>query len=149
MRVRINIILLGLILAPGAFAQDATLIRRGREVYIAEGCIHCHSQYVRPGTADEERWGPAPPLAEITRQRPPLFGNRRQGPDLQNVGARRTAEWQRLHLQSPRRVTPGSRMPSYAYLFGPGPASDGEALLAYLASLGTAAPPSGPVGARR
>lgn len=137
-------LLLGLLLAASARAEDPALLRRGREVYIAEGCIHCHSQYVRPGTADEERWGPARPLAETERQRPPLFGNRRQGPDLQNVGARRTVEWQRLHLQAPRAVTPGSRMPSYAYLFGPGPASDGEALLAYLASLGAAAsPPAG------
>ncbi len=141
--------LLGLVLVRSVAAQDVALIRRGREVYIAEGCIHCYSQYVRPGTADEERWGPALPLSEIERQRPPLFGNRRQGPDLQNVGARRTGEWQRLHLQAPRTVMPGSRMPSYAHLFGPGPANDGEALLAYLASLGTAAPPPDPAGAQR
>ena len=147
MRANIRLLLLGLLPAAAVYAQDPALIRRGREVYIAEGCIHCHSQYVRPGTADEDRWGPARPLPEIERQRPPLFGNRRQGPDLQNVGARRTAEWQRLHLQSPRAVTPGSRMPSYAHLFGSGPASDGEALLAYLASLGTVAPPPDPVGA--
>lgn len=137
MRAEAGIILLGLTLALSVRAQEDGRIRRGREVYIAEGCIHCHSQYVRPGTADEERWGPARPLAEIERQSPPLLGNRRQGPDLQNVGARRTVEWQRLHLRSPRAVTPGSRMPSYARLFSPGSASDGEALLAYLASLGT------------
>jgi cytochrome c oxidase cbb3-type subunit 2 len=149
MRAEFRLILLGLVLVPFARAEDAALIHRGREVYIAEGCIHCHSQYVRPGTADEERWGPAIPLSESERQRPPLFGNRRQGPDLQNVGARRTAEWQRLHLQSPRAVTPGSRMPSYAHLFSPGPASDGEALLAYLGSLGMAAPSPDPAGAGR
>lgn len=131
-------ILSGLALMLSASAQDETLIRRGRAVYIAEGCIHCHSQYVRPGTTDEERWGPVLPLPEIEKQRPPLFGNRRQGPDLQNVGARRTTEWQRRHLLSPQAVTPGSRMPSYAHLFGPGPVNDGEALLAYLASLGPA-----------
>lgn len=141
MKTKAALLLLALVLS--ASAQDAGLIRRGREVYIAEGCIHCHSQYVRPGTADEERWGPVRPLAESERQRPPLFGNRRQGPDLQNVGARRTAEWQRLHLQAPRAVIPGSRMPSYAHLFGPGPANDGEALLAYLASLGVVPAPGG------
>jgi cytochrome c oxidase cbb3-type subunit 2 len=135
-------IIAGLALVLSAAAQENALIRRGREVYIAEGCIHCHSQYVRPGTPDEERWGPARPLPEIEKQRPPLFGNRRQGPDLQNVGTRRTIEWQRLHLQFPRMVTPGSRMPSYAHLFGPGPASAGEALLAYLASLGPVPPPA-------
>jgi cytochrome c oxidase cbb3-type subunit 2 len=140
MRARNTLALLGLLLAETAAAQDAALIQRGRAVYIAEGCIHCHSQYVRPGTADEDRWGPARPLAEIERQRPPLLGNRRQGPDLQNVGARRNVEWLRLQLRTPRTVMPGSRMPSYAHLFRSGQPSAGDALLAYLMSLGAEAP---------
>src|SRR5262245_21404725 len=78
-------------------AADEALIAAGRRVYVAEGCINCHSQYVRPGTADEARWGPAGNLAEMLAQTPPLFGNRRQGPDLQNVGNRRSHDWQRLH----------------------------------------------------
>ncbi len=122
-----------LTLAGLAPAQDA-LVQRGRQVYIAEGCIHCHSQYVRPGTSDEGIWGPVRPLPELERQRPPLFGNRRQGPDLLNVGARRPVEWLRLQLQNPRAVMPGSRMPSYAHLFRAGH-PEGEALLAYLLSL--------------
>lgn len=106
---------------------------RGREVYIAEGCIHCHSQYVRPGTADEEKWGRPPPPKPAS---PPLYGNRRQGPDLSTIGQRMpSADWHRMHLQDPRRFQPGSRMPSYAYLFEPGNPS-GEALVAYLLSLG-------------
>lgn len=124
---------LALSIAAPARAEDAA-VRRGREVYIAEGCIHCHSQYVRPDTSDEDWWGPAHPLEELQRQRPPLFGNRRQGPDLLNVGARRPAEWLRLQLQSPRAAMPGSRMPSYAHLFRAGQ-PEGEALLAYLLSL--------------
>ena len=115
--------------------EDAR-VEWGRQVYIAEGCIHCHSQYVRPGVkADVERWGPAHPLEELMRADPPLPGNRRQGPDLANVGNRRSPEWNRLHLQAPRAVSPGSRMPSYAHLFAPGDGR-GEALVAYLASLG-------------
>ena len=124
---------IALALAGAASAQDA-LVRRGREVYIAEGCIHCHSQYVRPDTGDSMWWGPVRPLQELERQHPPLFGNRRQGPDLLNVGARRPAEWLRLQLQSPRIAMPGSRMPSYAHLFRDG-RTEGEALLAYLLSL--------------
>lgn len=116
-------------------AQDSKLVARGREVYIAEGCIHCHSQYVRPDTADVSRWGPSSPMAEILAGDPPLLGNRRQGPDLANIGLRRSAEWNRLHLISPQAVTPGSRMPSYDYLFR-GRDSRGEALVAYLATLG-------------
>ncbi len=131
---------MALVLAGSTAAQDAALIQRGREVYIAEGCIHCHSQYVRPGTRDEDWWGPAGSLPEMERQHPPLFGNRRQGPDLQNVGARRGEDWLRLQLQSPRVVMPGSRMPAYAHLFGTGSASRGDALVAYLLSLGRPAP---------
>lgn len=134
--------ILGVVLAllpawPAAAQDGAALIRRGRAVYVAEGCIHCHSQYVRPHTADAGRWGPVHPLAEVEAPHPPLLGNRRQGPDLQNVGARRSAEWQRLHLAAPRALTPGSRMPAYAHLFRDG-RPEGEALVAYLGSLGVA-----------
>jgi mono/diheme cytochrome c family protein len=124
--------------APSAFAVELPtdpLVAAGRRVYIAEGCIHCHSQYIRPGTPDVLLWGPAHPLAEVLAAEPPLLGNRRQGPDLANVANRRSPEWNRLHLISPRTVSPGSRMPSYAYLFR-GDAPRGEALLAYLDSLG-------------
>ena len=108
----------------------------GRKVYIAEGCMHCHSQYVRPGTMDEKLCGPARSLAEALAQTPPLLGNRRQGPDLQNVGLRRTREWNRVHLIAPRTAEPGSRMPSYKHLFTAEEIARGEALLDYLASLG-------------
>jgi cytochrome c oxidase cbb3-type subunit 2 len=115
--------------------SDAAQIAAGRAVYIAEGCIHCHSQFIRPGTADEEYWGPARPLAEVLKEAPPLPGNRRQGPDLQNVGNRRSPDWNRVHLQDPRTLSPGSTMPRYAHLFRAGDPR-GEALVAYLASLG-------------
>jgi cytochrome c oxidase cbb3-type subunit 2 len=127
---------LGFLFHPkAAQAAEDPEIRLGREVYIGEGCIHCHSQYVRPITSDVERWGPSTPLTESLPQQPPLYGNRRQGPDLAQVANRRTPEWNRLHLIAPRTITPGSRMPSYAYLFQ---ASDprGDALVAYLATLG-------------
>jgi cytochrome c oxidase cbb3-type subunit 2 len=116
---------------------DETNITRGREVYLAEGCINCHSQYVRPGVAQEVLWwGPARPLVETLAEAPPLIGLRRQGPDLMNIGSRRSPEWQRLHLIDPQAVLPGSRMPSYAYLFQ-GADGRGESLVAYLATLGS------------
>ncbi len=120
--------------ATSARAADAEVLR-GREVFIGEGCIHCHSQYLRPRTADVMRWGPEKPLAASLAETPPLLGNRRQGPDLTQVGNRRSREWNKLHLIDPRGVSPGSRMPSYAYLFQEGDGR-GEALLVYLASLG-------------
>lgn len=128
------IALLGLVARTGR-AQNSELAAQGREVYVAEGCIHCHSQYVRPDTPDISRWGPPAPMSESRAGDPPLLGNRRQGPDLANVGLRRSAEWNRLHLISPQAVTPGSRMPAYEYLFR-GPDARGEALVAYLATLG-------------
>jgi cytochrome c oxidase cbb3-type subunit 2 len=125
--------------AAAAAADPGAAIARGREVYIAEGCLHCHSQYVRPRVAaDLERWGPAATLEAVLAAPPPLLGNRRQGPDLANVGLRRSAEWHRLHLLAPRDLAPGSRMPTYAHLFAPGD-ERGDALVAYLASLGASA----------
>lgn len=115
--------------------EETALIARGREVFIGEGCIHCHSQFVRPGTKDVAWWGPEKPLAESLKEVPPLLGNRRQGPDLTQVGNRRSPEWNRLHLIVPRAVSPGTRMPSYAHLFRKRDGR-GEALVAYLASLG-------------
>lgn len=136
-----SVAVLGLIAAPDASARTAPTagpeIALGRQVYVDEGCMYCHSQYVRPGTADVTTWGPAEPLALRLREQPPLFGNRRQGPDLSEVGTRRSPDWNRLHLQRPREVSPGSRMPSYAYLFRSGDPR-GPALVAYLASLGQA-----------
>lgn len=112
--------------------DDSAILLRGREVYIAEGCIHCHSQYIRPHSGDEERWG-RPERVDVS---PPLYGNRRQGPDLATLGLRLpVAQWQREHLIDPRRFNSRSRMPSYAYLFDEGDAQ-GEALVAYLVSLG-------------
>ncbi len=111
----------------------AESIANGRAVYVAEGCIHCHSQFVRPGGRDEELWGPARALDR--RERPPLVGNRRQGPDLAAVGLRRSPLWNRLHLIDPRALNPDSRMPSYAHLFAPGERR-GDDLVEYLASLG-------------
>ncbi len=120
----------------GESSAETALIQHGREVYIAEGCIHCHSQFIRPLVPqDVEQWGPAEPLQRSLSAAPPLFGTRRQGPDLARVGNRRSPEWNRLHLMSPQAVSPGSRMPAYAHLFKPGD-ERGAALVAYLASLG-------------
>ena len=107
---------------------------RGRAVYVAEGCINCHSQYVRPDTADTLMWGPAQPLSQIRDQQPPLIGNRRQGPDLAAVGNRRSKLWFKAHLYAPSQLSSDSFMPSYAYLFLD---SRGDDLVSYLQTLKT------------
>ena len=105
---------------------------RGRQVYISEGCIHCHSQYVRPNSTDVLMWGPVESIQQIRLQYPPLIGNRRQGPDLSNVGARRSALWLEAHFYDPAQVSGSSIMPAYGFLFRNRRGSD---LVAYLESL--------------
>ena len=120
---------------PFASVPADTAVERGRRVYIAEGCINCHSQYVRPNTADVAMWGPATRLDDLRRQHPPLIGNRRQGPDLSQVGARRSPLWLRMHFMRPRDVSFNSPMPPYDYLFRN---TRGDDLIAYLSSLNDA-----------
>lgn len=107
-------------------------VERGRQVYISEGCISCHSQYVRPDSPDVLMWGPTESLEELHRQKPPLIGNRRQGPDLSEVGLRRSPLWLKAHLVDPSEVSYRSPMPAYAILFDD---SRGADLVAYLSSL--------------
>jgi cbb3-type cytochrome c oxidase subunit II len=107
-------------------------IDRGRQVYISEGCINCHSQYVRPNTPDVLLWGPVQSLDEVRREQPPLIGNRRQGPDLAEVGTRRSPLWLKAHFNNPSEVSHASFMPSYAFLFDD---RRGDDLVAYLQSL--------------
>jgi cytochrome c oxidase cbb3-type subunit 2 len=117
-------------------ASDTSLpltpIERGRKVYISEGCINCHTQYVRPNSPDLLMWGPAEPLQELRRERPALIGNRRQGPDLSQVGGRRSPLWLKLHFYNPPEVSGASIMPSYAFLFDD---QRGDDLVSYLESL--------------
>ena len=113
-------------------SPQLTQVERGRKVYISEGCIHCHSQYVRPNSPDVLMWGPVESMRELREEHPPLIGNRRQGPDLTNVGARRSALWLKAHLYEPAEVSGLSIMPTYGFLFRDERGSD---LVAYLESL--------------
>lgn len=114
-------------------AVERGAVERGRRVYISEGCIHCHSQYVRSNTSsDVLMWGPVLSIAELRREHPPLIGNRRQGPDLSNIGSRRSPLWLKAHFYDPSEVSHASFMPSYQYLFRD---ERGNDLVAYMQSL--------------
>jgi cytochrome c oxidase cbb3-type subunit 2 len=113
----------------GSVPSVSSAEERGRRVYVSEGCIHCHSQYVRPGTLDEHIWGPVRGMEEVLKGQPVLIGNRRQGPDLTYVGARRSEAWLKQHFIDPRAFAPDSPMPSYAHLFEDG---RGDDLVRYL-----------------
>ena len=121
---------------PAGTSQPLSQIERGRQVYISEGCISCHSQYVRPDTTDVVMWGPVESIEEIRLQHPPLIGNRRQGPDLSEVGVRRSPLWLKAHFHNPAEVSGASIMPSFAMLFRD---QRGDDLVAYLESLRGAA----------
>lgn len=112
---------------------SSSAAERGRKVYVSEGCIHCHSQYVRPQSQDPSFWGPPREAGKVLAEEPVLIGNRRQGPDLANIGARRSETWLKLHFIDPRSLIPGSPMPSYAHLFESG---RGDDLVRYLKELG-------------
>ncbi|AMO57300.1 cbb3-type cytochrome c oxidase subunit II [Endozoicomonas montiporae] len=88
----------------------------GRDIYIREGCVGCHSQMVRPLRAEVERYGHYSVAGESVYEHPFLWGSKRTGPDLGRVGQRYSDEWHRAHLHNPRDVVPESIMPAYPWL---------------------------------
>ena len=88
----------------------------GRDIYIREGCVGCHSQMIRPFRAETERYGHYSVAGEFIYDRPFLWGSKRTGPDLHRVGGRYSDDWHRVHLTNPRDVVPESIMPSYPWL---------------------------------
>ena len=95
---------------------------RGRNVYIANGCVYCHSQQPRDRSfapADAERgWGRVSVPGDYYYDNPHLLGSMRTGPDLFNIGVRQpNMDWNLGHLYQPRAYVPGSIMPSYPFLF--------------------------------
>ncbi len=88
----------------------------GRDIYIKEGCVSCHSQMVRPFRAETERYGHYSVAGESVWDHPFLWGSKRTGPDLARVGGRYSDDWHRAHLYNPRNVVPESKMPAYPWL---------------------------------
>jgi cytochrome c oxidase cbb3-type subunit II len=88
----------------------------GRDIYIREGCVGCHSQMIRPFRAETERYGHFSVAGEFVYDRPFLWGSKRTGPDLHRVGGRYSDDWHYTHLMNPRDVVPESNMPAYRWL---------------------------------
>lgn len=109
---------------------------RGREVYIANGCVYCHSQQPRAKAfaPDLSRgWGRATVAGDYAYDQPHLLGTMRTGPDLMNIGVRQPSEqWHLGHLYQPRAYMPGSIMPSYPFLFETKPKADKDDVLVKL-----------------
>lgn len=108
----------------------ALALDQGRDVYVAEACWHCHSQFIRPRDesgdglpvgSDMLRWG-APSRAEEAATElhmPVVYGTRRVGPDLTREGGKRTNGWHVAHFFEPTDVVPTSIMPNFRWLFDP------------------------------
>lgn len=88
----------------------------GRDIYIREGCVSCHSQQVRMLSSEVQRYGPYSLAGESVYDHPFLWGSKRTGPDLARVGQRYSDDWHRVHLRDPRAVVKESNMPAYPWL---------------------------------
>ena len=119
----------------------ARALRQGKATYIAEACWHCHSQFVRPVSNEDLRFGPVSTPAEYQNEMnlPHLFGTRRVGPDLIREAGKHSNDWQMAHLFDPRSVAPYSVMPSYPWFFDAErrPTERALALVSYLQWLGS------------
>ncbi|MFL9783685.1 cbb3-type cytochrome c oxidase subunit II [Vibrio cyclitrophicus] len=89
----------------------------GRDIYISEGCHVCHTQMVRPLEPEVKRNGRPNKEADDIYEFPNLWGSKRTGPDLTNLGRKYSDQWHVIHLINPRQVVPTSIMPSYPWLF--------------------------------
>lgn len=88
----------------------------GRDIYIREGCVGCHSQMIRPFRSETERYGEYSKSGEYIYDRPFLWGSKRTGPDLWREGGKYPDSWHFNHMIDPRSMSPGSIMPPYPHL---------------------------------
>ena len=99
---------------------------KGKAIYIANGCVGCHTQQVRNIDMDKV-WGERPGIpadyagnhrTDFWRNTATLMGTERTGPDLTNIGTRQPSiEWNLVHLYNPRIVVKESIMPAYPWMF--------------------------------
>jgi cytochrome c oxidase cbb3-type subunit I/II len=89
---------------------------QGRDLYIREGCVNCHSQMVRPFRSETERYGEYSKAGEFVYDHPFLWGSKRTGPDLHREGAKYPNSWHYYHMKEPTSMSPGSIMPAYPWL---------------------------------
>lgn len=118
--------------APSAIFRSRSQVEAaGRKLYIANGCVYCHSQSIR--TVD---WGlGAERIAQAgdyVADEPILLGSQRTGPDLSQEGGEHPDDWHKAHFINPRLTRPNSIMPRLAFLGEEGI----KTLTTYVQSLG-------------
>jgi cytochrome c oxidase cbb3-type subunit I/II len=99
-----------------AQAPYSPLELQGRDLYVREGCYTCHSQMVRPLVAEGQRYGEPSRAEEFIYDFPFQWGSKRTGPDLHRLGGKYPNLWHYTHMVDPRATSPGSNMPSFAWL---------------------------------
>lgn len=105
--------------------------QRGHAVYVAEGCVYCHTQQVRP-VSNDLGLGMVTRADWIARQDPPVIGVSRIGPDLACYGDRALQPEQLTsYLRDPAAAKGYSRMPGFGSLSG----AQMKDLVSYLESL--------------
>lgn len=110
---------------PGAQELSPEAVK-GKALFVANGCVACHTQQVRNVDMDK-MWGSRPSLAadyadihrsDFWRNTATLMGTERTGPDLTDIGNRQPSkDWNLVHLYNPRIVVKESIMPAYPWLF--------------------------------
>ncbi|WP_234859344.1 cytochrome-c oxidase, cbb3-type subunit I [Aquimarina aquimarini] len=88
----------------------------GRDIYIRESCVSCHSQMIRPFRSEVERYGEYSKAGEYVYDHPFLWGSKRTGPDLMRIGGKYSDNWHLNHFYDPQTTSSGSIMPSYKWL---------------------------------
>lgn len=89
---------------------------QGRDLYIREGCVNCHTQTVRPFRSETARYGEYSKAGEFVYDHPFLWGSKRTGPDLHRIGNKYPHKWHFDHMLDPTITSPGSIMPPYPWL---------------------------------
>lgn len=120
--VMIPYVLIKKVKAPIGLKPYTSIQAEGRKVYVAQGCVYCHTQQprdIKQTPSDMQRgWGRASVAGDYYYDRPHQLGTMRTGPDLFNIAVRQPSkDWHLGHLYQPRAYTPGSIMPAYPFLF--------------------------------
>ncbi len=111
------------------------LEEKGRQIYMGNGCVYCHTQYVRPQDWTAAGGGKALRVAQAgdyVFQKTMLLGTERTGPDLSQEGGVHPDDWHKAHFKNPRYTSPNSIMPQFSYLDD----EEIKQLTAYVQSLG-------------
>ena len=132
---------------PSDIAEPYTLAQlQGRQIYEANGCFYCHSQFIRPQDWNqpgvEDSNGRVAQAGDYAYQQTALLGQHRNGPDLSEEGGVHPDDWQYAHFFNPRFVNPKSIMPEFSFLWNTNsdgtitPSQDLKDLVSYVQNLG-------------